>query len=165
DWLSDVNNLNWDHDRAAPQPTHQPLGHDARGFQSGYRSPALPRKNSRRTPSDDFTSTQHSYGAQGSFPEHYDQHDRDVFSGFDSAPSPPANNDQHDNGFLAAPSGGYQLHDAEMARPHSFASVNHHRAADSISRNSFGANAAMRGTEAEIYGQTPPPRGGGFGER
>jgi hypothetical protein len=49
-------------------------------------------------------------------------------------------------------------------RPSSFASVSHHRAADSISRNSFGANAALQGTSAEILGRTPPSEHEGLGE-
>ncbi|KAK3676660.1 hypothetical protein LTR78_003435 [Recurvomyces mirabilis] len=73
----------------------------------------------------------------------------DMFSGFDSGLSEPGPD------FLSAPR-------TQEVRPGSFASVNHHRAADSISRNSFGANAALQGSSAEIFGATPP-RGDGFG--
>ncbi|KAK5712774.1 hypothetical protein LTR15_011766 [Elasticomyces elasticus] len=158
DWLSDVNNLSWNHEgNGLPQPTHQPG--------PGYRSPPLPRRNSRRTPSEEYVPTARQLGRHSPVQEDYSH--GDVFSGFDSAPSTSHRpNDQHEhvpNEYLTAPSGGYQLHDEEMGRPHSFASVHRHRAGDSISRNSFGANAAMQGSSAEIFGATPPARNG-FGE-
>ncbi|WPH00877.1 Hypothetical protein R9X50_00370800 [Acrodontium crateriforme] len=37
--------------------------------------------------------------------------------------------------------------------PQGVTRVSHHRAADSITRNSFGANAALQGASAEIYGR------------
>ena len=56
---------------------------------------------------------------------------RDVFEGFDSG---------HED------------------RPSSYASVSHHKASDSINRNSLGHNASLQGTSAEVFGQSPPDR-------
>ncbi|RMY24847.1 hypothetical protein D0867_01110 [Hortaea werneckii] len=60
------------------------------------------------------------------------QRQRDVFEGFDSGHA-----------------------SSEEDRPSSYASVSHHRAGDSISRNSIGHSAAMQGTSAEIFSRSP----------
>ncbi|KAK5123031.1 hypothetical protein LTR85_003597 [Meristemomyces frigidus] len=133
-WLREIDNLNWNNDRPAPTAQRQ-----VSGTQSGYRSPPVPRRSSRRTPSQDNTPSRVHSAERG------DQRD-DVFEGFDSGHSSP---DYTRAEFLGAPT-------ATDERPSSYASVSHHRAADSISRNSFGANAALHGTSAEIFGRTPP---------
>nr|POE68831.1 putative membrane protein [Quercus suber] len=43
-----------------------------------------------------------------------------------------------------------------MSARHSQNQVRHHRAGDSITRNSFGANAAMHASRAEVFGEPPP---------
>nr|POE62980.1 putative membrane protein [Quercus suber] len=45
--------------------------------------------------------------------------------------------------------------DSATAR-HSQNQVRHHRAGDSITRNSFGANAALHASRAEVFGEPPP---------
>jgi len=127
DWLRAVDELDWNHDHAEPAPVYQP---SASTRTAGLHSPNVPRRSSRRTPSQDITP------GRG--------HD-DVFEGFDSGRTSPD--------YLSAPP-----HDE---RPTSYASVGHHRAADSISRNSLGANAARHGTSAELFGKSPE-QGGHF---
>ncbi|TKA31609.1 hypothetical protein B0A50_01686 [Salinomyces thailandicus] len=116
DWLRAVDGLSWNHDR----PTH--------ATQRQHTGPPLPRRSSRRTPSQDVSDIA---------PDLLDQQQQqgDVFEGFDSGEASP-----------------------EDERPSSYSSVSRHRAGDSISRNSFGASAAMHGTSAEIFGRTPPGR-------
>ncbi|KAK4542906.1 hypothetical protein LTR36_006095 [Oleoguttula mirabilis] len=134
-WLRQIDGLNWGHDRPAPAAQRQ-----TSGTQSGYRSPPVPRRSSRRTPSQDNTLGRiHS--------TERDQADNSgLFEGFDSGHTSP---DYTRADFLGAPT------PAADERPSSYASVSHHRAADSISRNSFGAHAALHGTSAEIFGGTP----------
>lgn len=132
EWLRQINEVNWNRDRPALNAQRQPSA-----TQSGHRSPPVPRRSSRRTPSQDITpGRMHS--------AEHDQ-DEDVFEGFDSGHTSPEYSQAE---FLSAP--------ANEERPSSFANVSHHRAVDSISRNSFGANAASHGTSAEIFGRTPP---------
>jgi hypothetical protein len=49
-------------------------------------------------------------------------------------------------------------------RPSSYLNSSHHRAADSIHRNSFGANAALQASSAEFMAASPP-EGSGFDSR
>ena len=52
---------------------------------------------------------------------------------------------------------------ADEERPSSFMNTSHHRAADSIHRNSFGANAALQASSAEFMAASPP-EGSGFNQ-
>jgi len=134
DWLRAVDNLDWNHDRSAPAPAPAAVYKQPSTSARGFPTPNLPRRSSRRTPSQDLTPTLHSLEhSQG-----------DVFAGFDSGHTSPD--------FLTAP--------AHDERPTSFTSVGHHRAADSVTRNSFGANAAMHGATAEILGRDSGESGG-----
>ncbi|KAK0869376.1 hypothetical protein LTR87_013754 [Friedmanniomyces endolithicus] len=121
DWLRDADRLDWNHGGQAQQPSAfaQPTHHA--------------QQQQARVDGREEEPDEDAYGHG------------DVFSGFDSAPSTslsqppdhhnlapaPAATTNHDynysgndnsSGFLSAPSGGYQLHDRELARPHSFAS-------------------------------------------
>ncbi|KAK5130564.1 hypothetical protein LTR08_001944 [Meristemomyces frigidus] len=83
------------------------------------------------------------------------QDPRDVFEGFDSGHASPAdyhNSSSTRSAFPAGAPAGFMVPPAPHERPSSYASVSHHRAADSISRNSFGASAALRGASAEYFG-------------
>ncbi|KAK5165879.1 uncharacterized protein LTR77_008802 [Saxophila tyrrhenica] len=56
------------------------------------------------------------------------------------------------SGFLVLGGGNDDDDYADEGRPNSFFNSHHHRAADSIHRNSFGARAGMQASSAEIYG-------------
>ena len=60
--------------------------------------------------------------------------------------------------------GFYMIADNEEERPSSYLNTSHHRAADSIHRNSFGANAALQASSAEFMAASPPD-GNGFNQR
>lgn len=133
DWLRAVDSLERNHPRSAQSSQRQSSGGNA----SQRSPPYVPRRSSRRTPSQDVTPR----GLSAERSQH-----GDVFAGFDSGhPSPDL---VRRDGFLGAT--------ANNDRPSSYASVSHHRAGDSISRNSFGADAALHGTSAEIFSKTPP---------
>lgn len=87
-----------------------------------HPAPSVPRRNSRRTLSQEVAA------------QRYRPQSTNLFEGFDSAISP-----EHP----ASPT--------EEAPPrHTPGRVVHHRAGDSITRNSLGANAAMLGSTAEV---------------
>ena len=136
EWLRAVDNLNWNHNQPSSQPRQSSGG-------SGT-TPFVPRRSSRRTPSQDITPRMRSPVDRAV--HHHDENGVDVFSGFDSGRASPD--------FLSAPrhahGHGPGLDDE---RPSSFASVSHHRAGDSLHRNSFGARAGMQGSSAEIFGR------------
>lgn len=138
DWLHDVDQLSWpDHSRqSSMRSSEHQFGVAQQVSQQSYRvpPPSVPRRSSRRTPSQDVDAQRAtSRGESGN-----------VFEGFDSNGSTPDETErprQHSN-----------------ATPHS---VSHKRAADSISRNSIGAAAALREGQGSIeYGT--PPTGGDF---
>lgn len=139
-WLREVENLNW----PQPQP-HSSYVHPGSARQS---SPPIPDRHFRRHFSTDSTD-------RPSMPRKSESDD--IFSGFDSAVA-----GAQDDGFRAPNSKFTERFDGDV-RPSSFASVSHHRAADSISRNSFGASAALQGESAEFSFADTPPNGNAFG--
>ncbi|KAK0251065.1 hypothetical protein B0A54_00044 [Friedmanniomyces endolithicus] len=124
DWLRDADGLDWNHGSQSPRPG------------TSAQQPTYSTQQQQQQ--------QHALGSRGEEEPDDDAYGHgDVFSGFDSAPSAlqaphhnnnnnnslaPTTNPAYDNDnyqpsdFLSAPQGGYQLHDRELARPHSFAS-------------------------------------------
>lgn len=96
---------------------------------SQYMAPSVPRRSSRRPLSQDV-------GAGGTT---YQAPSPNVFEGFDSNGSTPDVDDRPRQGSMAK--SNY---------------VSHHRAQDSISRNSIGAAAALREGSASVEYGTPP---------
>ena len=137
EWLRAVDNLNWGHNNPAAQPTAlQPSMSRDRNYRQRGATPTIPIRNSRRTPSQDQVPTVS--------PE------RGADTAFGAYDSPP-----HLPDFLSLGGGD--------ERPSSFFNTSHHRAADSIHRNSFGANAALQASSAEFMATSPPEGGAGFG--
>lgn len=140
DWLRAVDNLDWNHERQPSTRSNQ-----ARSQGDFFQSPppSVPRRNSRRTFSQEQAALRSPYQQQAA--------EADLFEGFDSdGPSPDFLGSPAEEQPVAAPAGqGHTQH------------VSHHRAADSITRNSFGANAAMQASSAvvDFYGETPPQHG------
>ncbi|KAI5367163.1 putative ML-like domain, transient receptor potential channel Flc/Pkd2 [Septoria linicola] len=136
DWLHAVDNMSWgNHSRepsirgGATGPAHQSV---RQSFQR--HPPSVPRRNSRRTLSQEVSAGQRYQLSQQPSPN--------LFEGFDSNGSTPDVDDRPRQGSTSKTS-----------------YVSHHRAQDSISRNSIGAAAALReGTASVEYG-TPPTHG------
>lgn len=152
DWLREVDQLAWSQggsqQQAAPTQTYYPPGsmtnRQAQRQLSSYRQPGIPRRSSRRTPSQE--QNPFSFGSATSNHPRFqsqspDREDSTDFIDFDS-------------------SGGGE-------RERNAMNPSHRRAADSIHRNSFGASAAMRGMSADIMAGSPPQQGafGGVEER
>lgn len=132
EWLRAIDEIDWNHNNSGPAPARQP-SYNSNNNPAVRVQPSVPRRSSRRTPSRDISPSDYPPQQRGQ---------DNLFEGFDSGgPSYLGAQNSHDE------------------RPSSYASVNHHRAADSISRNSFGANAAMQGSSAEIFGGVTPPQG------
>ncbi|EME46848.1 hypothetical protein DOTSEDRAFT_70718 [Dothistroma septosporum NZE10] len=115
DWLREVQNLSWNHTSRQPS---------VRSSEPAVSQPApsVPRRNSRRTLSQDVAA------------QRYRPQSTNIFEGFDSTVSPEN---------PASPT------EEEPSRQ-TPGRVVHHRAGDSITRNSLGANAMMMGSSAEI---------------
>ncbi|KAK5110627.1 hypothetical protein LTR62_005666 [Meristemomyces frigidus] len=134
DWLRAVDELDWNHGTPNPTSSHQ------RG---------LSNSTQRQQPS-------HRQPPPQTDPNHYIDENDDIFSGFDSSISPPLHLDSpqdstpQQTSYLNATTRSHEV------RPGSYASVSRHRAADSISRNSFGASAALHEGRAEIFGGAEP---------
>ncbi|KAF2168437.1 hypothetical protein M409DRAFT_53116 [Zasmidium cellare ATCC 36951] len=131
DWLRAVDNLEWNHSRQSSQRSQAAPA--TRG--PLHPAPTVPRRSSRRTLSQEVAA------------QRYQPTTENVFEGFDSNGTSPD--------LMRSP---VDSPTAENGPPtgHSHHSVSHHRAADSISRNSIGANAAMQASSAEYFGQSPP---------
>lgn len=124
-WLRAVDELEWNHGNGRP-----PDGDTDRILRHQPSGPPVPRRSSRRHNSEDMTTR-------------VGQDNNNLFEGFDSA-----HGSGHTSPDLLNPS-------RNDDRPSSFAQVTHHRAAESISLNSFGAHAALHGTSAEFFGHPP----------
>ena len=153
-WLHDVDNLNWNHNNtlsAAPPPPLQASYSRDRDYRQRTPQPSIPRRSSRRTPSEEQTaradprlrSQSPNRGAGTHSQEQVGSHD---FGNFDSGPR-----GNYPNFFDAG---------NEDDRPNSFFNASHHRGADSIHRNSFGANAAMNASSAEFMPGSVEEQGG-----
>ena len=140
-WLRDVDNLSYSHNRSTSQPLSsapQPLS------SRYYPPPSLPTRSARRPQSSDSNHL------------HPPQFSRSA-SGNSSASGNEFNQFDSSTGF-------YDIAvDEEEERPSSFMNTSHHRAADSIHRNSFGANAALQASSAEFMGSSPQ-EGSGFAQ-
>jgi hypothetical protein len=130
DWLVDVDQLNW------PMTTRSNPPENAHNFSSGLPAPIVPRRNSRRTVSQEIAAQTY--------------HPPNLFEGFDSE----IVGDDDDDGDTehAGTTPGRPRQPSNASHQHGA----HRRAQDSISRNSIGAAAALReGVAAVEYG-TPP---------
>ena len=144
DWLHAVDNLSWTHNSSAA-PSSSSSRRD-REYRQRTPAPTVPPRSHRRTSSDgqvprsDPRMRSQSPDRRG---------EENEFEGFDSR-----------TGFYMV------ADDEEEGRPNSLFNTSHHRAADSIHRNSFGANAAMQASSAEFMGASPPDQSGfGTGRR
>ncbi|CAK4031770.1 hypothetical protein AC578_1519 [Lecanosticta acicola] len=143
DWLRAVENLEWNHDRQPstrgnPQPRGSITHEDFRP-----PPPSVPRRNARRTHSQEQAALRSPYQPPNN---------GNLFEGFDSdGPTPDGLDAPAEEQAVPAPAGQGHTHN-----------VSHHRAADSITRNSFGANAALNASSAavEYLGETPPQQHG-----
>ena len=132
-WLRDVDNLPWTHNRSTSQPST--CSQRVRDQRSG--NPTVPVRSARRPQSGD----------QNHLQPHYMQR---TTTGNSSTDGSQFNQFDSDTGFYMV------ARDDEDERPSSFMNSSHHRAADSITRNSFGANAALQASSAEFMGASPP---------
>lgn len=132
-WTREADNLPRTHNRNTSQPSTS----SQRARQQQYTTPSVPARSVRRPQSGDQSHLQPSHlsrSASGDGPNHFDS----------------------DTGF-------YMVANDDDERPSSYMNTSHHRAADSIHRNSFGANAALQASSAEFMGASPP-EGSGFNE-
>ena len=116
--------------------THNRSASQHQQEQQAYPGPSIPNRSTRRPISGDQSQLARSASNTSG-------NDGNEFNEFDSS------------------TGFYMVADDEE-RPSSHLNSSHHRAADSIHRNSFGANAALQASSAEFMAASPP-EGGGFG--
>ena len=128
-WLRAVDALEWNHSNqqgARQQPSIGALSYSSSHQSSQYPLPSIPRRSSRRESSQDPPTARYQPSGDA------------IFEGFGAS--------QPD---LLGPTQGED-------RPSSVDNVHRHRAADSITRNSLGANVAGQASSAEYFGQSPP---------
>ncbi|WPB03513.1 uncharacterized protein RHO25_008153 [Cercospora beticola] len=134
DWLRAVDNINWGNHSRDPSIRGGAAGLSTQSSRQSFQPapPSVPRRSSRRASSQEVSVSHRQQLAR--------QHTSNLFEGFDST------------GNIA---------DVDEDRPRQASGakasyVSHHRAQDSISRNSIGAAAALReGTASVEYSTTP----------
>ncbi|KAK3705907.1 hypothetical protein LTR37_013060 [Vermiconidia calcicola] len=135
EWLREVDNLNWSHP-VSSVASRQPSNYSDRSHVQRTPAPNIPERSNYRPQSSEGPH----WGPQG----RSQSAQRDEVDCFEEP-----------TGFLNFGNG-----EDDGSRPNSFFNSSHHRAADSIHRNSFGANAAMQASSAEFMGASPPEQSG-----